>query len=321
MGGFVSGFASAGFKVLWANDIDPDACDVFRHRFPDVPLFEKDVRDLPARELKPVDVLAAGFPCQSFSQAGERNGFGDPRGKLFFEIPRIVSEFASKERPRLIVLENVPHLRVGAGGEWFDIVRRELRRVGYWFRGDSCWTVNVKDVTEFPQNRQRLFMVAASRAHFSHNPFVPPSSGNGPGRHLSFDEILNRNVLGNDEAYLHRDNRYYKMIDKALPKDESAGSVCQLRRSYVRTYSDGSFPTLTANMGSGGHNVPFIRDRQGIRRLSVDEVARLQGFHPEKNIFPDIPENEKYRLLGNAVCVGLARLLGEACARALGENG
>ncbi len=136
MGGFASGFASAGFKVLWANDIDPYACAVFRHRFPGVPLFEKDVRELSAWELKPVDVLAAGFPCQSFSQAGERNGFDDPRGKLFFEIPRIVSEFAPKERPRLIVLENVPHLRVGAGGEWLETVRRELRGAGYWFRGD-----------------------------------------------------------------------------------------------------------------------------------------------------------------------------------------
>ena len=320
MGGFVSGFASAGFQVLWANDIDRYACATFRHRFPGVPLFEKDVQELSAKDLKPVDVLAAGFPCQSFSQAGERNGFGDPRGKLFFEIPRIVSDFAPKERPRLIVLENVPHLRVGASGEWFDTVRRELRGAGYWFRGESCWTVNVKDVTELPQNRQRLFMAAASREHFSYNPFIPPSSGNGPRRHLAFDEIVNRTVRGNDEAYLHSDNRYYRMIDKELPNDESAYSVCQLRRSYVREYPDGLFPTLTANMGSGGHNVPFIRDQWGIRRLSVGEVARLQGFHPEKNIFPDIPDNQKYRLLGNAVCVGLARLIGEACIQALRED-
>ncbi len=100
MGGFTSGFASAGFKTLWANDADTHACAAFRHRFPDVPLFEQDVRELSARELQPVDVLEAGFPCQSFSQAGGRKGFDDRRGKLFFEIPRIVSEFAPQERPR-----------------------------------------------------------------------------------------------------------------------------------------------------------------------------------------------------------------------------
>lgn len=321
MGGFASGFVAAGFKTLWANDADPHACATFRHRFPKVPLFEKDVRQLSAKELEPVDVLAAGFPCQSFSQAGERNGFEDERGKLFFEIPRIVSEFAPQDRPRLLVMENVPNLRVGAGGEWFDTIRRELRRAGYWFRSDSCWTVNVKDATELPQSRERLFMAAASREHFAYNPFVPPALGNGSGRHLAFGEIVNRTVQLSSETYLPSDNRYYKMIDEKLPEDASAESVCQLRRSYVREYNHGLFPTLTANMGGGGHNVPFVRDRWGIRRLSVDEVARLQGFDPAENIFPDIPENQQYRLLGNAVCVGLARLVGGACARTLREDG
>ena len=321
MGGFASGFVAAGFKALWANDADPYACATFRHRFPSVPLFERDVRQLSAKELEPVDVLAAGFPCQSFSQAGERNGFEDDRGKLFFEIPRIVSEFDPQDRPRLLLMENVPHLRVGAGGEWFDTIRRELRRAGYWFRGDSCWTVNVKDATELPQSRERLFMAAASREHFPYNPFVPPASGNGSGKLLAFDKIVDRTVRGGGDAYLDPENRYYKMIDKELPKDASAESVCQLRRSYVREYSGGLFPTLTANMGGGGHNVPFVRDRWGIRRLSVDEVARLQGFDPAENIFPDIPENQQYRLLGNAVCVGLASLAGEACARSLSEDG
>ena len=64
----------------------------------------------------------------------------------------------------------------------------------------------------------------------------------------------------------------------------------------------------------GWHDVPFVRDSWGIRRLSVAEVARLQGFDSAESLFPDMPSPEKYRLLGNAVCVHLAQLVGRACA-------
>lgn len=179
MGGFASGLIKAGFSIRWASDNDEFACAAFRHRLPEVPLVEKDVRELSVQSdgLNYVDVLAAGFPCQSFSQAGSRLGFEDERGKLFFEIPRIVNEFKPADRPRLLILENVPHLLYGAKRLWFDQVRRSLRRAGYWFREDSCWTVNVKDATELPQDRERLFMVAALRTHFQYNPFSPSSLG------------------------------------------------------------------------------------------------------------------------------------------------
>ena len=69
---------------------------------------------------------------------------------------------------------------------------------------------------------------------------------------------------------------------------ESETNLYQLRRSYVREKKAGLCPTLTANMGIGGHNVPFIRDSWGIRKLRVDEVARLQGFVTDESLFPSI---------------------------------
>ncbi len=317
MGGFASGLAKSGFEISWATDNDKYACATFRHRFPDVNLVEKDVRSLSVfgDSLTAVDVLTAGFPCQSFSQAGTRRGLDDPRGRLFYEIPRLLSEYEPEARPPLVILENVPHLLYGAGKAWFDSVRRAIRRAGYWFREQSCWTVNVKDATSLPQDRERLFLVAASRAHFSFNPFTPPSladTGNGHLRALS--EFVDRTKPGAPEAYLPKDNRYYKMIDREMASGESVSNIFQLRRSYVREKKNGLCPTLTANMGIGGHNVPFVRDSWGIRRLSVEEVARLQGFDETESLFPDMPAAEKYRLLGNAVCVHLARLVGQACA-------
>jgi DNA (cytosine-5)-methyltransferase 1 len=323
MGGFASGIANAGFNITWANDNDEYACLAFRYNFPDVPLVEKDVRDLSVRgdALADVDVLAAGFPCQSFSQAGGRRGFEDPRGELFFEIPRILEEFTPERRPRLVILENVPYLLYGAEGAWFDAIRRALRQAGYWFRDTSCWTVNVKDATDLPQDRHRLFMVAASRHHFSYNPFAPPLVNGAGKNHRPLHEFIDRTRPGAEDAYLPPDNRYYKMIDSKMATGESEANIYQLRRSYVREKKNGLCPTLTANMGIGGHNVPFVKDVWGIRKLSVDEVARFQGFdgeHPP--LFPDIPVSEQYRLLGNAVCVELAHMVGNQCAEILKQE-
>lgn len=105
MGGFASGLADAGFAISWANDNDAFACAAFRHRFPRVPVVESDVCSLSVQrhDLAPVDVLAGGFPCQSFSQAGDRRGFEDPMGKLFFEIPRLLGEYEPRRRPALVV--------------------------------------------------------------------------------------------------------------------------------------------------------------------------------------------------------------------------
>ncbi len=320
MGGFASGLNGAGFRIVWANDCDEQACAVFRHRFPDVRLLERDIRALrvAADELLDVDLLAGGFPCQSFSQAGARRGFSDPRGETFFEITRLVEEFEPIRRPSLLLLENVPHLLYGAKGLWFDHTQRALRQAGYWFRRSSCWVVNVKDATQVPQDRDRLFLVAASRAHFSYNPFRPPVT-DGPTDRIPLDGFLDRRHRCATPEYLPPENKYYKMIARKMAAG-SPDNIYQLRRSYVREKPGGLCPTLTANMGRGGHNVPFIRDAWGVRRLSVNEVARLQGFKDPEHLFPDLPAPAKYRLLGNAVCVSLATLAGRACRRALEDQ-
>lgn len=193
-----------------------------------------------------------------------------------------------------------------------------MRQTGYWFREETCWTVNVKDVTDSPQDRERLFMVAAARRYFSRNPFSAERFVNATkSQRRSLNEFIDRTQQAEREAYLPPDNRYYKMIEQAMGSGESASNIYQLRRSYVREKKQGLCPTLTANMGVGGHNVPFVRDSWGIRRLSVGEVAALQGFNAVGELFPSIPVAEQYRLLGNAVCVDLAHLMGSACANIL----
>jgi len=332
MGGFASAFAESGFRVAWATDIDKTACATFAHRFPGVKPLERDIRDLHVDpdELTPVDVLTAGFPCQSFSPAGNKRGFDDERGESFFAIPRLLNEFGPETRPKLVVLENVPSILSGGELSWFDTIQRSTRKAGYWFRRTTCWRANVKDYTGIPQDRERVFLVGASKAHFRHNPFRPPSKSpheTDASSALGYDcdprpidRIVDRTARGSDELYLGLENKYGRMIAAKMESGNAARNIFQLRRNYVREWKGGLCPTLTANMGVGGHNVPFIRDEWGIRKLSVPEVAALQGFNGAKPLFPDIPDSQKYRLLGNAVCVSLGGIVASQCRRILEER-
>jgi len=133
IGGFCLGFEYQGFKTIWAIENDPASVNTYMHNVNDVRIVHingepASITDVSAAgsDLEPVDVLHAGFPCQSFSQAGGRKGFDDPRGKLFYEIIRIIKGFKDK-RPPVLILENAPYLRHGDGGSWFIEVKNDSR--------------------------------------------------------------------------------------------------------------------------------------------------------------------------------------------------
>lgn len=310
MGGFCGGLKAAGINTLWANELDPYAVLTFSANYPKARMVEKDICDLSVvgDNLEPVDILTAGFPCQSFSCAGRRLGFDDERGKLFMEILRIVDEFGAS-KPKVILLENVPHLASGDGGKWLQTIITRTQLAGYWFDKENCRVLKTDEISDLPQSRERLFMLAAGTGDFYCNDFDFPEPRE-ESRPLS--DFMNRGAKLADEFYLPPDNRYCREIADEMKKHGKNG-LYQLRRSYVRVYKD-KCPTLTANMGGGGHNVPFIRDEWGIRRLTVEECAGLQGF--DGYAFPDnVPEKERYRQIGNAVSLPVAKQLALSCRR------
>jgi DNA (cytosine-5)-methyltransferase 1 len=133
-------------RTAWHAEIDPAACRVLAHRYPDVPNLG-DVTDIDWAAVPPVDVVTAGYPCQPFSDAGQRKGEDDAR-YLWPEVVRCIREVG----PKLVVLENVRgHLVRG-----FSRVVGELSELGY----DAQWTtVRASDVGA-PHRRERLFCVA-----------------------------------------------------------------------------------------------------------------------------------------------------------------
>ncbi len=177
MGGFCLAFAEESFKVAWANEKDNFAAQTYRRNFAKTALYHKPIQDLSVLtdELPPVDVLTAGFPCQPFSVAGAKMGFNDERGRAFFEIIRLIREFGN-DRPKILLLENVPHLLTHDRGRTFNRIAQEIQSAGYWFMPNQNTAVlNTRIHTHIPQNRERLYMVALSWDHFNTSTFRFPA--------------------------------------------------------------------------------------------------------------------------------------------------
>jgi DNA (cytosine-5)-methyltransferase 1 len=313
IGGFCKAFQTVGAEVLWANEKDKFACCTFKANFPHIRSIHKPVENLTVvgDNLEPVDILTAGFPCQPFSVAGEALGFNDERGLLFLHIIRLIREFG-KNKPKMLLLENVQNFRTHDDGRTFKRVQTEIQKAGYWFGERNAVILNTATHTRIPQNRPRIFMVAMSCDHFSSNTFKFPSELPAG----SMDRL--HNYLDTHEKQIARHyftpgSRYYEPFRKAIEEgDEKA--VYQLRRSYVRANMSGMCFTLMANMGEGGHNKPVIKDRWGIRNLTPRECARLQGYEDDWFTIPEeLSLAQIYKQIGNSVTVPLVVELAKAC--------
>jgi len=322
IGGFCKAFQQKGATVLWANDRDRFATETFRFNFPNVRCIEKPVEELSVHgdRLAAVDVLTAGFPCQAFSIAGEKRGFEDPRGLLFVHIVRIIREFGG-DKPKVLVLENVKNLKAHDKGRTFRRIQAEIQRAGYWFSDADARILNTADHTDIPQNRERVFVVAMSQAHFATNSFVFPDAISAPARRpvRSFLDLTRK---ADPVYYFTPGSQYYELFQEEIEKG-GRSHIYQLRRSYVRKNMSNMCFTLMANMGEGGHNQPVIKDRWGIRKLTPRECARLQGYEDSWFRIPaSLSNTQVYKQIGNSVTVPLvARLAQGVVERVLLLNG
>ena len=304
IGGIEIGFKKTGFKILWSNENDPYSVRSFKCNYSHQ-LYDGDIRKLNFKKLKSVDVLVGGFPCQAFSVAGYQKGFKDPRGNLFFEICRAITELP--KMPKVLMLENVKNIRGHDGGKTAKVITKSLRELGY----SVFWNLfNTSIHTDIPQNRERTFIICfKDEADWEFNPgkkssssifnsYLPLSKSKSKKK---FREMLEGDDVG--ERYYYKQNAYmYKELKKSIISKTTA---YQWRRVYVRENKSGECPTLTANMGTGGHNVPLILDNLGIRKLTPRECLNFQGF-PKSFKFPKtVGQSQRYKQAGNAVTVNL----------------
>lgn len=282
IGGIRLGFQEAfgkNIEFVFSSEIDKYAKQTYYANFGEVPY--GDITKIDEKDIPPHDIILAGFPCQAFSIAGKRLGFEDTRGTLFFDVARI----AAYHKPKLIFLENVKGFLNHDKGNTFKVVKQTLEDLGYKVYSK---VLNAKDFG-VPQNRERIYIVA----------FLDNVD-------FDFPNNLNKNVSIHDMFEIKIDDKYYynnkPLFEKIKDDVANKDSIYQWRRKYVRENKSGVCPTLTANMGTGGHNVPIIKDNRGIRKLTPKECLNFQGF-PRNFKLPNLADGQLYKQAGNSVVV------------------
>ena len=288
IGGIRVGFENTGgYKTVYANDFDKYCKITYDLNFESVKLDNSDIRNLVSEKLPQYDILLGGFPCQAFSIAGYRKGFEDEqgRGNLFFEIDRIIKD----TQPIAFFLENVKNLEKHDNGRTFKIISDKLTELGYLIKYK---VLNSMDYGDIPQNRERVYIVGfKSKKHYDAFEFPKATK-----RKKTIKDILDSKV---DEKYIYNNKNLFKKLKDSITKEDT---VYQWRRIYVRENKNNVFPTLTANMGTGGHNVPIIKQGEFIRKITPRECSRVQGF-PTKYKLPQIADSQLYKQFGNSVSV------------------
>lgn len=304
VGGIRQGFTSTGnVDVVFSSDIDLAACRTYKENYEDNSFC--DITKVNEKEIPDFDIVGAGFPCQAFSLAGNRLGFEDTRGTLFFDVARIVKE----KKPKIVFLENVKGLVSHDNGKTFEIILKSLKDLGYDVFHEvlnSCEHGNV------PQNRERIYIVGF-RKDLKIKKFEFPKKIKLTN---TFDKFIDRSIKQEDKYYYTDRFSIYSQVKDTVTKIETA---YQWRRVYVRENKNNVCPTLTANMGSGGHNVPLIKDNFGIRKLTPRECFDLQGFPKSFKLPEGMADSKLYKQAGNSVSVTVIKRIAEQIMKTL-EN-
>jgi DNA (cytosine-5)-methyltransferase 1 len=309
IGGVKLGFEQAGFNSVFSNDSDRFCKVTFdlnfsntnEKLFSESGLYLENISNVDISILPEFTLLAAGFPCQAFSVAGYRKGFKDEgRGDLFFEIIRILRA----RKPQAILLENVKNLKSHDNGKTIEVIYRELEKAGYFVK-DAI--LNTMDYANIPQNRERIFIVGFRDERLIEQFNFPKKK---KLTKTIFDCLEKKRV---DDKYYYNDKPLFKRIKNDVVRRDT---TYQWRRKYVRENKSNVCPTLTANMGTGGHNVPIILDNFGIRKLTPRECANFQGF-PASYKLPNLADSHLYKQIGNSVSVPVIKLIAKEIKKTL----
>ncbi len=167
IGGFHQALSKLGHECVFACDIDDSCIDIYKKNYNILPF--KDIRKINIENIPYFDILCAGFPCQSFSKAGNRKGFEDERGNLFFNICEIIKH----HKPKYIILENVKNLTTHDKGRTWNKIKISLTNLNY-YTYDEPILLNTLHFS-VPQNRERIFILCKRKdiGMLKNKPIVP----------------------------------------------------------------------------------------------------------------------------------------------------
>ena len=313
-GGSSLGYKWAGYRELLAIDFDQNSVDTFRLNFPDVPCWQRDIREVTGQEILDfckikkgdLDLLDGSPPCQGFSTAGKRK-VTDPRNDLFREYVRLINDLG----PKVFVMENVSGMAKGTMKGIFNEALREFRGCGYQVK---CKLMNAKWYG-VPQSRERVIFIGAKDGE--------PSFPKPTGKVISVREALGLDGImatrsqkinpwmdqrGGGATICKMSAGYEALVNTADELKESAlrptwqsyrvlrGKEKKKHFSLVQIKGGVASPTITKDAGntSTGMIHPYE-----IRKLTIAEIKRLSSFPDEFKLIGSF--HEKWARIGNAV--------------------
>ena len=303
VGGIEIGFKQAGFDIVWSNEIDEKASKTFRKNHSNL-LVTDDIHNISSDSVPDTDIIVGGFPCQAFSVAGYRKGFEDERGEVFFQL----AIFISQKLPRVIFIENVKNLVGHDNVNTYKVIRETLESYGYHLK---TMVLNACEYGNIPQNRERIYIIGfLNEEDFDNFKQISPINLT-----VKISDIVDYNAKVDDKFYYTEQNcSFYNLLKEGVTNKDT---VYQWRRKYIRENKSNLCPTLTANMGTGGHNVPIVLTKYGIRKLTPKECFMFQGY-PESFVLPDdVAQSHLYKQAGNSVVIPVIYRLASEIRKAL----
>lgn len=299
IGGFRMAMQNLGGKCVFTSEWDENAKKTYRANYGETPF--GDITKEYIKQCIPIDfdVLCAGFPCQAFSIAGKRGGFEDTRGTLFFDVAEIIRT----RRPKAIFLENVKGLRNHNGGKTLATILNVLRNdLNYYVPEPQI--INAKDFG-VPQNRERIYIVGF-RNDLNINSFSYPEPFEEkvffkkvkekkvvPTKYYLSTQYL-QTLISHKERHANKGNGFgYEIIkDEEISNAIVVGGMGRERNLVIDNRITDYTPTT---------HIKGEVNREGIRKMTPREWARLQGF-PDNFIIP-VADASAYKQFGNSVAV------------------
>jgi len=317
-GGLDLGFKLAGYKILWANDFDKDAQAVYKKNKLGK-IDGRDILEINASEIPDCDILTAGFPCQPFSNAGNRKGVHDSRGMLYKECLRIIE----KKMPKVFVFENVKGLlstKYIDGKNLVDVIYNDLSNIGGTGYNVVYKLLNASDYG-VPQNRQRVVFVGVRNDLKKTFIFPTPSKKDG----LTLRNVINVPTNVSNQVSWGLSPQALEMIKqipeggswKNIPYKYLAPRFQRIRDNMEKYHSPNFYRRFSRDEISGTITASAQPENCGIihptknRRYTIREIARIQTF-PDDFLFIDDSQRDivgMYKVIGNAVPVKLAETI------------
>lgn len=323
-GGLALGMEMAGFNHVLLNEFNHHACETLRTNRPNWNIVEGDVHNISFKEYEgKIDFLSGGFPCQAFSYAGNKGGFEDARGTLFFELARAVKEI----KPKVFMGENVKGLFTHDNGKTLAVIKNTIAELGYTLIEPRVLKAIMYQV---PQKRERLFLIAVRNDLINKVHFKWPDPYK---RICTLRDAFFKGILYECDVPESIGQKYPQRKKEIMSMVPMGGFWKDLPIEIQKEYMKGSF-----NMGGGKTGIarrlhldepsltltcaPAMKQTERChptesRPLTVREYARIQTF-PDEWIFKG-SMTEQYKQIGNAVPVNLAYAVGRSLIRLLND--